>query len=172
MNLDFSAQGAEATYSMKSGDWGASFAGGATVLDPGGQVYGTGGLTLSAKYGEATHFSVTGSQQIAPGFFGVPGALLSTTVGVSVEHRFQKTLSLTGNANYAHNEIVPEQGTTFDSYTASGVLAYNVTRAVTASLLYSYTYFQVDSVDLTTQNTAGYLLNRHLVTFSITTKWN
>jgi hypothetical protein len=172
VNLNFSAQGAEATYSMKSGDWGASLSGGATVLDPGGQVYGTGSLTLSAKYGEATHLSVTGSQQIAPGFFGVPGALLSTTAGVSVEHRFQKTLSLTGNANYAHNEIVPAQGTTFDSYTISAVLAYNVTRATIASLLYSYTYFQVDSVDITTQNTAGYLLNRHVVTFSITTKWN
>lgn len=172
VNLDFSAQGLEANYSTRGADWGATLSGGATLLDQDNQVYTTGALTLTAKYGEATHVSVTGSRQIAPGFFGVPGALISTTAGVSVEHRFHKTLSLTGNANYAYNEIVPSKSATFESYTTSAALAYNMSRTMTASLIYSYTYFAVDSLDIATQNIAGYILNRHFVTFSITAKWN
>jgi Putative beta-barrel porin 2 len=172
VNLDFAARGVEASYSIKAADWGAALSGGATVLDQDNQVYATGALTLSAKYGDATHISVTGSRQIAPGFFGVPGALISTTAGISVEHRFQKTLSLTGNANYAYNEIVPDQSATFESYTASAALAYNLTRTMTASLIYSYTYFSVDSGDVASQSAAGYLLNRHFVSFSLTAKWN
>jgi hypothetical protein len=102
----------------------------------------------------------------------VPGALISTTVGVSVEHRFDKTLSLTGNANYAYNELVPAGSATFESYTASTALAYKLTRTMTASLLYSYTYFAVDVLDVTAPSIGGYSLNRHFVTFSLTTRWN
>lgn len=170
LRSSFTAQGAEAIYSTKASDWGMSVSGGATVLQQ--RVYSTGTLSLSAKVGEATQVQVTGSRQMAPAFFGVPGALISTIGGISVEHVFFRGLSLTGNANYAYNQIAPTKANTFESYTTSALLAYKLTRSITTSLLYSYTYFEASQQNFVTQDASGFLVNRHFVTFSITAVWN
>jgi hypothetical protein len=169
--VDFTARGAEAGYATRTADWAATLSGGATVLDQ--RVYSTGMLSLSTKYGPSTQVQVTGSRQLAPGYFGtVGGALISTTGGISVEHKFDRGLSLRGDANYAYNELVPVNTTTFESYTASALLAYKVIPSLTTSLQYSYTYFEINSLDVATQNETRSLTNRHIVSFSITAKWN
>ncbi len=169
-DVDFTSRGAEALYSTRMGDWAASASAGATLLED--RVYYTGALTLSAKAGEATQVQVMGSRQMAPAFFGIAGALISTTAGLSVEHKFDKSLSLTGSANYAYNALAPVKLASFESYAASAVLAYKLSRSVTTSVQYSYTYFGVTSLDAVTQNISGYLVNRHFVLFSITATWN
>jgi hypothetical protein len=171
-SVDFTARGVEATYASTSADWGAVLSGGATVLDLDNRAYPTGSLALTAKYGELTNFRVIGSRAFAPAFFATGGALISTNAGISVEHRFSRILSFTGSANYAYNEVAPVNFATFESYTASGLLSYNISRSLLASIGYSYTYFSVGTPEAVTTDLAGYILNRHVVTFSITGKWN
>ncbi|MCC2644036.1 MAG: hypothetical protein K0S45_4449 [Nitrospira sp.] len=170
--IDFTAQGVEATYASTSADWGVVLSGGATVLDLDNRAYPTGSLTLSAKYGEVTTFRAIGSRGFAPAFFATGGALISTNVGVSVEHRFSRVLTFTGSANYAYNEVAPVNFFTFESYTASGLLSYKLSRSLLASMGYSYTYFEVSSPEAVMTNLTGYVINRHVVTFSITGTWN
>jgi hypothetical protein len=171
-DLDFSAQGVEGTYTTKSSDWGATISGGGSVLDQGNQVYATGSLTMSFKYDESTVVNVSGSRQIAPGFFGTAGALISTTGGISLIRKFEKTVTFTGTANYAYNEVVPVKTTSFQSYTGSALLAYNFSRSLTTSMTYSYTYFAVDSTGIGGASIPGYVLNRHALLFSITARWD
>jgi hypothetical protein len=171
-SVDFTARGVEASYATTSEGWGAVLSGGATILDLDNRAYPTGSLTLTTKYGESTNFRVIGSRAFAPAFFATGGALISTTAGVSVEHRFSRILSFTGSANYAYNEVAPVNFATFESYTASGLLSYNISRSLLASLGYSYTYFEVSTPEAVTTDLAGYIINRHVVTFSITGKWN
>ena len=170
--VDFTARGIEATYATTSSGWGAVLSGGATILDLDNRAYPTGSLTLTAKSAEATSFRVIGSRAFAPAFFATGGALISTTVGVSVEHRFNRTLTFTGSANYAYNEVAPVNFATFESYTASGLLSYKFSRSLLTSIGYSYTYFQVSTPEATTTDLAGYIVNRHVVTFSLTGTWN
>jgi hypothetical protein len=61
---------------------------------------------------------------------------------------------------------------TFESYTASGLLSYKISRSLFTSIGYSYTYFQVSTPVATTTDLAGYIVNRHVVTFSLTGTWN
>ncbi|WP_447597835.1 hypothetical protein [Nitrospira sp. Nam80] len=169
---DFLAQGLEASFATTSADWGAVLSGGATILDVDNRAYPTGSLTLSAKYGEATTFQAIGSRSFAPAFFATGGALISTTVGISIQQRFSKVLSFTGSANYAYNEVAPVSFSAFESYTASGQLSYNVSRTVSTSLAYTYTYFEFNNPTTSPTDLAGYIVNRHVVIFSITGKWN
>ena len=170
--VDFTARGVEATYATTSSGWGAVLSGGATILDLDNRAYPTGSVTLTAKSDEATNFRLIGARAFAPAFFATGGALISTTLGVSVEHRFSKILSFTGSANYAYNEVAPVNFATFESYTASGLLSYKLSRSLLTSIGYSYTYFQVSTPEATTTDLAGYIVNRHVVTFSLTGTWN
>jgi hypothetical protein len=170
VDTTFTAQGAEAFYATKASDWGLVASGGATVLQE--RAYATGSLALSAKYGESTVVYLTGSRQMAPAFFGVPGALISTTGGISVEQKFTKSLSLTGNGNYAYSQVAPAATASFDSYTASALLAYNFSRSITTSLQYSFTYFELSSSNQSGAVAPGYLVNRHIAMLSITAVFN
>jgi hypothetical protein len=171
-NIDFTARGLEATYATTSADWGAVVSGGATILDVDNRAYPTGSLTLTTNYGEATTLRAIGSRAFAPAFFATGGALISTNAGVSVEHRFSRLLTFTGSANYAYNEAAPVNIATFESYTASGLLSYKLSRSLLTSIGYSYTYFQVSTPEAMSPDLAGYIINRHVVTFSITGTWN
>lgn len=169
--VDFQTHGAEGTYSTTSADWGAVVSAGATVLDLDNRAYWTGSLSLSRKVGQTTTFRVLGSRAFAPAFFATGGALISTNAGLSVDHRFSRSLLFTGSANYALNEVAPVEFVRFESYSATGLLSYNLSRTLAASVGYSYTYFEVSAPMAAATDLAGYIINRHVLTLSLTGTW-
>ncbi|MGH7233307.1 MAG: outer membrane beta-barrel protein, partial [Nitrospiraceae bacterium] len=156
-------------YSKVTPGWKARVSGGVTVLDPGNVVFFSGGLFFSADYGPSTVIRVAVSRRIAPSFFAISGALISTIAEVSLDYRLSKVLTLTGTANYGLNELTPVNLGKFTSFTTSVRLTYRLTRTLYTSLGYEYNDFRLNRPGTIFED---FDVLRNIVTFSITTRWN
>ena len=164
----FTGRGISAQYSKVTPAWTVRVSGGATLLEEGNRLFFSGKLDLIKDYDPSTKMTLTASRGIAPAFFGAPGggALISTTAEVSVDRRVSKSLSFRAAGNYGYNETAPEKVTTFNSISLNAMLTYALTRTTSASLSYNYTYFKVSQPEQ-----LPFLVERSLVTLSITAKW-
>lgn len=163
----FTTRGVEAEYVRTARDWKITLSGGATVMDPGGRSYPTGRLVLTGNYDPATRFTVSASRTPAPALFGSGGALISTSVGASVDHSLYKELRVSGAVNYALNEAVPLPIQKYEAITGQLTLNYIVSRKVSASMNYTYNYFT-----LALLGAADLQVNRTFITFSLNFVWD
>lgn len=164
--FSFTTRAVLAEYVMKTSDWTATLTGGGTLLEQGNDMFASGGIVLAWNYDRSTKLQVSGSRDIAPATFGTGGALISNTMSMSIEHRLSKVLSLSGNANYAYSQTAPVKLQTFESYAVAGSLRYFITRQISTSLTYSYSFF-----GLTSPQSAPFEVPRQFVMFSLDAKW-
>ena len=165
----FSTRGIEAGYEKETGSLKVSFAGGGLIIEPAKRTYLTGSLTLRGQVDPSTAATVTLSRAITPSLFGTIGALISNTVGVSVEHRLERGLRLTGAVNYAVNESTPVKDTMFETVTGQVVLAYPLSRTLTTKLAYDYSRFTFST---STGGIAGdFLVDKSALTLSAVFAW-
>ena len=144
--------------------------GGPGVIQPGNDFYYSGKLAFIGKYDQATTATVSLSRQVAPSLFGTLGALISNTVTITGEHRFEKGVRLNGTVNYAQNESAPVANVRYETFGGQLMVSYPLSRIMTASLTYDYSRFKF--VDSTIPGmVTGYEFDRNAVTFSIAFTW-
>lgn len=165
----FTAHGVVAEYSRATPSLTVTIKGGATLLEQGDRVFFAGRLTVLRDYGPSTRMRITASRDVGPAFFGTGGALLSTTVGISLEHQVARALLVEATANYAQNNAVPVKVVEWESFLTGVRLTYKLTRTLSTSVAYDYNYFDIRSGTPTTLQ--SFLFDKHVVTFSIGAKW-
>jgi hypothetical protein len=107
------------------------------------------------------------SRSVFPSFFVVAVPLLSNVITASGTYLITGQLSATGSANYARNESTSGQTQlSFDSYSATAMLNYSITRTITAIASFTHSQFS--------QSFAGSDLtfNRNVVSLSLRGEWN
>lgn len=159
------ARALEAEYSMATRLFTVEGSAGATLLEQGNQGFFSGRLVVSTALERTIRFSVNVSRQLAPSFFGIGGALVSTAAGASLAIEFSRVLAIQGSGNYAINKTAPVEVAQFESYSANVVISYLGWRDVTPTLSFDYTRF-----DLGAQGT-GYVVNRNAFILGITSRW-
>jgi hypothetical protein len=102
------------------------------------RTFFSGGLALATNYDRPTRVQVSVSRKVAPAFFGTGGAIISNVAALSVTQRFSKVLRLTASGYYAKGESAPVNVYAYESFQASAVLEYKVTRSVNLSLSQEY----------------------------------
>jgi hypothetical protein len=168
-NFSFATRGVEAEYARTTGEWQGSLAGGGALVEPGNRTSLTGRLALTSKFDPATRATITLSRTISPSIFGTIGALVSNTVGVSVEHSLERGLRLTGTINYAHNQSTPVKSTTFENITSQLLLSYPLSRTISTTLAYDYNRFLFTQSDQGL--TSSFLMNKSALTLSVVFTW-
>jgi hypothetical protein len=141
---------------------------GLTQIETGGNTALTylanASLEWKHEHGVAT---IRYSRSIFPSFFIVAVPLLSNVVTASGTYLITGQLSATGSANYARNESTSGQTQlSFDSYSATAMLNYSITRTITAIASFTHSEFM--------QSFAGRDLtfNRNVVSLSLRGEWN
>ncbi len=159
------ARGLEAEYSTASRLFTVDVSAGATLLEQGNQGFFSGKLVVSTAWERTIRFAVNLSRQLAPSFFGVGGALVSTSAGASLTFEVSRVLAIQGSGNYAINKTAPTDVAEFESYSANVIISYLGWRDVTPTLSFDYTRF-----DLGTQGT-GFVVNRNAFILGLTARW-
>jgi hypothetical protein len=162
----FRANGVEAGYVAQTPGWKLMLSGGGTVVLETNRAFVSGAASLQRGLGPDSLLQINASRQVSPSFFLGGAALISSTASVQFNHNLSKELILNGIANYSLNEtngITTSQ--TFTSYGASARLTYIIGPRVSTSVQYQYYYFDVNVPG------RGYILNRDLVTFSLSGSW-
>lgn len=169
-DIRFGTHGIQVGYSTGSPDWTFALGAGSTIIEPGYRSYLSGNVKLEMKYGPSTSVAVSLSRDAAPSLFGTVGAMISTTGGLIVQHKFDRGLRLNATVNYAFNETAPEAFNTYESLAGQLVLTYPVTRTLTTSLQYNYSRFVFTSVggDIL----GNYQVNRNAIMFSVSVSFN
>jgi hypothetical protein len=165
IDQSITARGVEAEYVTTKKHWSAAASGGATFLEQGGSAFFSGKVVISRDFETATRLSLNLSRQLAPAFFATGGALISTTVGATVDHRLGDSFFVIGSANYAVNKATPVEVARFESYSGSVTINYTGWRDVTPSLSYQHTQFEASGPGF------GFVVHRSAAIFSIVARW-
>ncbi|MDF0677223.1 MAG: outer membrane beta-barrel protein [Nitrospira sp.] len=155
-----------AEYDKAFQEWGFSMQGGATFVEPGGQVFPTGAfqVTTSPERDTAVRFAIL--REARPSFFLQSGAMISNIGRLGVSHRIYERLTLDGTIAYAFNQFLPiSSDQTYQNLTATSRLAYKLTRNFTGEIFGLYQY--IDS----NRSGAQFQYPRYEVGFMLTTEW-
>ena len=146
-------------------EWRLSAQGGLTFAEPVGRTFPSGTIQVRTKPERDTVVTLTLSREGRPTSFIAGGAMISNLARVGISHRIYERLTVNGRVGYAYNELLPSTDSTMNTFTASSMLRYNLTRTMTADITYRFTNFDVDVPGL------EYQVSRHQVgfTLSITT---
>ncbi|MGH7184332.1 MAG: outer membrane beta-barrel protein, partial [Nitrospiraceae bacterium] len=163
---DFSTQGALAGWTRSiTPTLTAGVTGGATVFSTSNDLRYLGSAFLSWE-GEDSAVNVSYSRRIVPSFYVAATALLSQVVTATVTHRVTKSLALSLNSNYAHNQSVPDSSVlTFESYAVTPSVTYKINRVMTATLSYTHSQYQ------RTFSSQEFVFNRNMVILGLVAEW-
>jgi hypothetical protein len=169
-DVSFGTHSIQAGYTKKTPDWTVIVSVGSTLIEPGFRSYLAGSVQLQTRYSPSTSVAVSLSRDTAPALFGDVGALISTTVALVVQHKFERGVNLNATVNYAYNETAPVAISTFESIAGQLSLAYPLTRTLTSSVQYNYSRFVLGSVG--GGPSGNYQVNRNALMFSLSYAFN
>ncbi len=169
-DVSFATHAIQAGYSIGTRDWTLNLSVGSTLIEPGFRSYLAGSVQVETRYSPTTSVAVSLSRDTAPSLFGTVGALISTTVGLIVQHKFERGVKLNATVNYAYNETAPVAINTYESLAGQVSVTYPVTRTLSSSLQYNYSRFVLATVG---GGAAGnYQVNRNALMFSLSYTFN
>lgn len=153
-------------YTKEFQEWGFSVEGGVTFVEPAGRSFPSGRLTVTTQPERDTVLRVTLSREARPSFFLQGGAIINNLAQVGISHRIYERLTLDGSAAYGYNQFFPNtDDSTFQNFTGSTRLRYNLTRNIIGDISYAYTNISRDG------GAVEYRFSRHVVGFFLTAEW-
>ena len=167
----FTTQGVIAQYVRTTPHWTATIRGGAVALDVGNNVFFSGGVSLTGSLDPSTRVRVTISRKVTPGYYASGAATLSDTAGLYIDHKISRLLTFTVGGSYGHGTQQPVEILKYTSYQATALLRYQVTRLISTSLSYDYSFYKYEVPAISEVPASGYSFPRNLVMLSLTTTW-
>jgi opacity protein-like surface antigen len=163
--IETNTQSLSANYSRVMPNWRFELAGGAVLIEPVSEWFPTGAMRISSDPSQRTTVALELSRAAAPSFFLQPGAMISNVGQVLLSHHLSDRLTLRGNVGYAYNQLAIDTSVTYQNLNAGAGLDYKLTRTISASLFYNYTYINNGFA------LPEYQVSRNQVGFSLTTQW-
>ena len=163
---DFSTHGAIAGWTRSiTPALTAAVTGGATVFSTSNDLQYLGSAFLGWT-GENTNVTLSYSRRIAPSFSVTATALLSQVVTGTVTYRPTRSLALSLNGNYAHNQSLPDSSLLkYEAYAVTPSVNYEINRVMTASLSYTHSEFQ------RTISSQESVFDRNIVLLRLVAEW-
>lgn len=153
-------------YTKEFQEWNLAVEGGVTFIEPAGRSFPSGRITVTTHPERNTVLKVTLFREARPSFFLQGGAVISNVAQAGISHRLYERLTLEGSAAFGYNQFFPNtDDSTFQSFTGSTRLSYNLTRNITGNVSYSYSNISRDGGAL------EYRFSRHVIGFFLTAEW-
>lgn len=155
-----------ANYTKQFQEWDLAVEGGVTFVEPAGRSFPSGSIRATTKPERDTVLTVILSREARPSIFLQGGAVINNVAQAGISHRIYERLTIDGSAAFGYSQFFPSTSdSTFQNFTGSTRLSYNLTRNMTADV--SYTYANIDRSGSNVQ----YSFSRHVIGFFLTAEW-
>ena len=148
-------------YTKEFQEWSFTIEGGITFAEPVGRTFPSGKLEVKTQPERDTAVYLRLSRQGMPSYFLQGGATISNVASMGISHKLYERLILDGIVSFGYNEYFPNTDQKIQNITASGKLAYKLTRSITGELFYIYQNIDANTSSVQFQysrNQAGLLL--------------
>jgi len=153
-------------YTKQFQEWDLVVEGGVTFVEPASRSFPSGSIRITTKPERDTVLTVILSREARPSIFLQGGVVLNNVAQAGVSHRIYERLTLDGSAAFGYSQFFPDTAnSTFQNFTGSTRLSYNLTRNMTADI--SYTYANLDR----SGGTVEYRFSRHVIGFFLNAEW-